>query len=69
MAEPSYSTSTTYGSRCDVSKRNLLVTEWRRLNKRQLCGSMGRKCVECCRKEVGSGRPSRSKMVALTHLF
>jgi hypothetical protein len=33
MAEASYSTSTTYGSRCDVSQRNLhgtLVAEWRR---------------------------------------
>src|SRR5260370_25903134 len=40
MAEPSYSTSTTYGSPCDVSKRNLLVTEWRRLNKRQRRGGV-----------------------------
>ena len=69
MVEPSYSISTTYGSPCDVSKRNLLVAEWRRLNKRQRRGDMEGKCVECRLKEVGSERLSRSKMVALTHLF
>jgi hypothetical protein len=39
MAGPSCSTSTTYGSPCDVSQRNLyggLVAEWRRLNEWQL---------------------------------
>jgi hypothetical protein len=56
MAEPSYSTSTTYGSPRDVSKLNLLVTEWRRLNKRQRRGGVETKCVECSLKEMGSER-------------
>jgi hypothetical protein len=69
MAGPSCSTSTTHGNPCDVSKRNLLVAEWRRLNERQLRGGMEGKCVEFRLKDVGSERLSRSKMVALTHLY
>jgi hypothetical protein len=42
---------------------------YKMMNKWQLCGGMERKCVEYCRKEVGSERLSRPKMVALTHLF
>jgi hypothetical protein len=68
MAGPSCSTSTTHGNPCDVSKRNLLVAEWRRLNERQLRGGMEGKCVDVRLKEVGSESLSRSKMVALTHL-
>ena len=45
MAGPSCSTSTTHGNPCDVSKWNLLVAEWRRLNERQLRGGREGKCV------------------------
>jgi hypothetical protein len=62
MAGPSCSTSTTHGNPCDVSKRNLLVAEWRRRNERQLRGGMEGKCVDFRLKEVGSERLSRSKM-------